>query len=145
MISLSQHPLSWTSGSAALSMWILKSTQGTRVKWWKLVLSKPQQLPSVPDNACCWMSCLTKEVLSCGHLNATHYAVTIQLLAVPGTPDVWRSQLASAPLFICRIPLKSEKEAGSGDINRGPTVLLWGHPSVLHCAAVESHFYAFWQ
>lgn len=51
-------------------MWILKSTQGTRVKWWKLVLSKPQQLPSLWDNACCWTSCLTKEVLSCAHLNA---------------------------------------------------------------------------
>lgn len=85
-----------------------------------------------------------KEVLSCGHLNARHCAVSIQLLAAPfKTPDVWRSQLASAPLFICRIHLKSEKEEGPGDISRGSTVLLWGHPSVLHCAAVESHFYAF--
>lgn len=126
IISLSQHPLSWASGSTAVSRWILKSTQGTVVtvvKWWKLVLSKPQQLPSLWDNACCWMSCLT-----CGHLNARHCAVSIQVLAAPSKPpDVWRSQLASAPLFICRIPLISEKEAGSGNISRGSTVLLWGH------------------
>ena len=149
IISLSQHPLSWTSRATAVSRWILKSIQGTGVtviNWWKLVFSKPQQLPFLWDDACCWMSCLTKEVLSCSHLDDGHCAVSIQLLVASfKPPDVWSSQLASAPLFVCGYLWNQRKKQvlrTSTEDQQYFSGIIRQPYTVQH---VESHFYAFWQ
>lgn len=149
IISLSQHPLSWMSGATAVSRWILKSIQGTGViviNGWKLVLSKPQQLTFLWDDTWCWTSPLTKEVLSCSHLDDRHCAVSIQpLVASFKPPDVWSSQLASAPLFICGYLWNQRKEQVLGTLIEDQQYfsgIIRQSYTVQH---VESHFCAFWQ
>lgn len=149
IISLSQHPLSWTSGATAVSRWIWKSIQGTGVtviNWWKLVLPKPQQLPFLWDDTCCWMSRLTKEVLSCSHLDDRRCAVSIQLLVASfKPPDVWSSQLASAPLLVCGYLWSQRKKQVLGTLIEDQQYFsgIIRQPRTVQRA--ESCFYAFWQ
>lgn len=143
IISISQHPLSWTSGAAAVSRWILKSIHGTGVtvtNWWKLVLCKPQQLPVLWVDTGCWMPRLTKEVLVCGPLDDGHCAVSIQLLVASfKAPEVWRSQLASAPLFVCGYLWNQRKNQVLGTLIEDQQYF----SGIIY--TVESHSCAFWQ